>query len=58
VPRVDFLHRRIHVHEQMQNRQLSPLKTKASMRTVPVDDLVLGKIAAHLKLFDDQTVCW
>jgi hypothetical protein len=49
VRRVDFLHRRLHVHQQMQNRQLSPRKTKASMRTVPVDDLVLSKIAAHVQ---------
>ncbi len=46
--RVDFLRRRLLVEEQMQRGVLSPLKTKASRRMVPVDDVVLNKLAAHL----------
>ncbi len=49
MPRVDFLRRRIHVLEQMQNKVLSPLKTPASRRVVPADDLVLGAVSAHLQ---------
>jgi integrase len=49
VPRVDFLRRRILVLEQMQNKVLSPLKTPASRRVVPADDLVLGAVSAHLQ---------
>src|SRR5690242_13239432 len=48
-PRAEFLARRLVIIEQMQNRQLSPLKTKASMRVVPVDDLVLSAITAHMQ---------
>lgn len=47
--RVDFLRRSVHVLEQMQNRQLSPLKTKASRRVIPADALVLEKVAAHME---------
>lgn len=51
VPRVSFLQRRIQVLEQMQNGMLAPLKTKASKRTVPVDDWVLSAITAHLQAY-------
>jgi integrase len=37
------------VVEQMQNRALSPLKTRASRRVVPVDDLVLNAASAHMR---------
>lgn len=47
--RVDFLRRRLLVEEQLQSGELSPLKTKASRRMVPLDDLVLNKLADHLK---------
>lgn len=47
--RVNFLRRRVQVVEQMQNRKLSPLKSKASRREVPADDMVLAKITAHLQ---------
>jgi len=49
VPRAEFLARRLVIIEQMQNRQLSPLKTKASARVIPVDDLVLNAITAHMQ---------
>ena len=49
VPRVEFLARRLVVVEQMQNRSLSPLKTKASTRVVPVDDLVLTAVTEHMR---------
>jgi integrase len=49
VPRVEFLARRLAVVEQMQNRVLSPLKTRASRRVVPADDLVLNAITAHMQ---------
>lgn len=49
VPRAEFLARRLVIIEQMQNRQLSPLKTKASARVIPVDDLVLTAITAHMQ---------
>jgi len=44
VPCVDFLRRRIKVQRQSQGRELAPLKTRASMRTVPADDMVLTEI--------------
>jgi integrase len=47
--RIDFLHRRVRVAEQMQSGRLSPLKTAKSARVVPADDMVLGRLAAHLK---------
>jgi integrase len=49
VPRVEFLARRLVVVEQMQNRSLSPLWTKASTRVVPVDSVVLNAIAEHMR---------
>jgi integrase len=47
--RVEFLARRLVIVEQMQNRALSPLKTRASRRVVPVDDLVLNAVTAHMQ---------
>ncbi|RSN50859.1 tyrosine-type recombinase/integrase [Actinomadura sp. WAC 06369] len=49
VARVDFLRRLVHVHEQAQNGKLAPLKTKASKRTVPADDLILAEITRHMQ---------
>jgi integrase len=49
VPRVEFLARRLVIVEQMQNGVLSPLKTRASARTIPADALVLDAIAAHMR---------
>ncbi len=49
VPRVEFLARRLAVVEQMQNRSLSPLKTRASTRVIPLDDLVLNAVTAHMQ---------
>jgi integrase len=49
---VDFLRRRVHVLEQMQNRALSPLKTAASRHVVPADDTVLGAVTAHLQQWE------
>jgi integrase len=48
VPRINIDERKIHVEEQMQRKLLSPLKTKASRRTIPVDDLVIREIKAHM----------
>ena len=50
-PRVDFLRRRILVVEQAQNGALAPLKTRASRRTIPAGDWVLGEITAHLRQY-------
>lgn len=49
VERVLFLHRKIMVEEQAQSGLLGPPKTRASKAAVPVDDLVLEKLAEHLK---------
>ncbi len=46
--RVQFLKRRLLVEEQGQGGQLAPLKTKASKAPVPLDDLILSKVSAHL----------
>jgi integrase len=55
VPRIDFLRRRIHVEQQLTGDGnapvLSPLKTRASRRIVPVDDVVLEAIAEHIRKF-------
>jgi len=52
--RVDFLRRRVHVEEQLQSINgaepvLCPLKTRASRRVVPVDDVVLDALAEHVR---------
>ena len=52
--RVDFLRRRLHVEQQVQGVNggepaLVPLKTRASRRVVPVDDVVLHAVAAHMQ---------
>lgn len=52
--RVDFLRRRVHVEEQLQGPNggepaLCPLKTRASRRVVPVDDVVLEAVSTHMQ---------
>ena len=52
--RVDFLRRRLHVEEQLQGvnggpPSLAPLKTRASRRMVPVDDVVLNALTTHMQ---------
>jgi integrase len=52
--RVDFLRRRLHVEEQLQGvnggpPNLAPLKTRASRRIVPVDDVVLNALTTHMQ---------
>ena len=52
--RVDFLRRRVHVEEQLQGPNggepaLCPLKTRASRRVVPVDDVVLEAVSGHMQ---------
>ena len=51
VPRVEFLKRRIRIIEQAQHRALAPLKSKASVRTVPAGDWVLEEITAHIERY-------
>jgi len=49
VSKVDFLRRRVHVHQQAQNGELVPLKSAASRRTIPADDFVLAEINHHMQ---------
>ncbi|MFG1963666.1 tyrosine-type recombinase/integrase [Nonomuraea sp. NPDC049028] len=46
--RVDFLRKKAHIVQQIQNGELVELKTKASKRVVPVDDIILDEINRHL----------
>ncbi|HET7406914.1 MAG TPA: site-specific integrase [Mycobacteriales bacterium] len=59
IGRIDFLRRRIHVEQQLTGNgtapQLSPLKTRASRRIVPVDDVVLEAVAEHIRRFPPST---
>jgi len=48
-PRVDFLRRRIRVLQQAQNGQLVELKTDASKRSIPADDMLLEAITNHMQ---------
>jgi integrase len=53
VPRVDLLRRRLRVEQQAvtingAEPHLGPPKTESSRRTVPLDDVVLDAVAAHL----------
>ena len=57
VARVDFLRRRVHVEQQVQGVNggeptLVPLKTRASRRVVPVDDIVLEALTRHMQLWE------
>jgi integrase len=61
LPRVDFLHRRLRVEHQAvtingAEPHLGPPKTDTSRRTVPLDDVVLDAIAAHLARYPAHTV--
>jgi integrase len=56
VDRIDFLRRTIRVDQQLvtlqgQDPQLAPPKTGASMRTIPVPQLVIDALADHLARF-------
>lgn len=49
---VDFLRRTISVERQrLQSGHLGPLKSKASRRTVPVGQVVIDELAAHLSKY-------
>lgn len=50
-PDVDFLRRKISVRQQAQNGTLVPLKTRASRRVVPVDNMLLEVIAEHMRQY-------
>ncbi|MBG0818205.1 site-specific integrase [Planomonospora sp. ID82291] len=52
VPRVDFLRRKVYVRRQVQGGELVELKTRASKRNLPADDLVLTEITAHMQKWD------
>ncbi len=46
---VDFLRRTVRVHQQLNEaRQLAPLKTRSSYRTVPLPQVVADELARHL----------
>lgn len=47
-PRVEFLRRRALIRQQAQGGRLVELKTKASKRTLPVDDLIIDEINRHM----------
>jgi integrase len=49
VGKVEFLRRRIHVHQQAQSGALAPLKTDKSMRTIPADDMLIAEITRHMQ---------
>ena len=56
VDRVDFLRRQLVIDRQLVTPQrgrpyLGPLKTPASVRTLPLPDFVLGELARHLERF-------
>jgi integrase len=49
---VDFLRRTVRVERQrLQSHQIAPLKSKASRRTVPVGQVVVDTLAAHLAAY-------
>lgn len=49
---VDFLRRSVRVERQrLQSGALAPLKSKASRRTVPVGQVVIDELAAHLAAY-------
>ena len=49
---VDFLRRRVHVRRQrLRGGQLGPVKTPRSARTVPVGEVVVEALAAHLAAY-------
>jgi integrase len=61
VPRIDFLRRRLSVEEQLQTLSghapcFTPLKTKASQRTVPVPPFVIEALSLHLAEFPSTDV--
>lgn len=53
---VDFLRRTVRVERQrLQSHQIAPLKSKASRRTVPVGQVVIDTLAAHLAAYPPAT---
>ena len=49
---VDFLRRTVRVERQrLQSHQIAPLKSKASRRTVPLGQVVIDTLAAHLAAY-------
>lgn len=49
---VDFLRRTVRVERQrLQSNELAPLKTKSSRRTVPLGQVVIDALAAHLAAY-------
>lgn len=48
---VDFLRRRIRVLVQAQDGELAPLKTRASTRRLPADDILLQAITEHMRRY-------
>ncbi len=54
---VDFLRRTIRVERQrMQSGELAPVKSKTSRRTVPVGQVVIDQLAAHLAKYPSDDV--
>jgi hypothetical protein len=49
---VEFLRRRIHVHQQAQAGALAPLKTDKSMRAIPADDMLIAGITSIAEAMD------
>ncbi|MBF8189108.1 tyrosine-type recombinase/integrase, partial [Nonomuraea sp. K274] len=52
LPRVDFLRKRVQVLKQAQGGKLVELKTKASKRSLPIDDFLLDEINRHIAQHD------
>jgi integrase len=50
--RVEHLRRRLVVRRQLQGKELVDVKSKASRRPVPVDDLIITKISAHMSAYE------
>jgi integrase len=51
---VDFLRRTIRVERQRLQSGLAPVKSKASRRTVPVGQVVIDELAAHLATYPSE----
>lgn len=51
VDRIDFLRRTARVDRQLVDGQFGPVKTAASVRTIPLPQTVVDALAAHLQTF-------
>src|SRR5690625_4319935 len=51
VDRIDFLRRTVRVDRQLVDGQFGPVKTAASVRTIPLPQTVVDALAAHLQTF-------